>query len=129
MASINKVIIVGRLGKEPELKDVGQSQVCKFSVATSEKWTDKNGQKQERTEWHNIVVWGKLADICGTYLKKGSEVYIEGKLQTESYEKDGQKKYITNIVAATVQFIGGGDRKSTRLNSSHVKRSRMPSSA
>ena len=108
MASINKVIIVGRLGKEPELKDVGQSQVCKFSVATSEKWTDKNGQKQERTEWHNIVVWGKLADICGTYLKKGSEVYIEGKLQTESYEKDGQKKYITNIVAATVQFIGGG---------------------
>ena len=114
MASINKVIIVGRLGKEPELKDVGQSQVCKFSVATSEKWTDKNGQKQERTEWHNIVVWGKLADICGTYLKKGSEVYIEGKLQTESYEKDGQKKYITNIVAATV------DRKSTRLNSSHT---------
>ncbi len=109
MAGINKVIIVGRLGQDPEMKAVGQgSTVTRLNVATSENWTDKNGQKQERTEWHRITVWGKLAELCGKYLAKGRQVYIEGKLQTRSWEDNGQKKYATDIVASTVQFLGAG---------------------
>ena len=107
MSGVNKVIIIGRLGADPEMKAVGQgSTVTRLSVATSESWTDKNGQKQERTEWHRITVWGKLAEICGKYLQKGRQVYVEGKLQTRSWEDNGQKKYATDIVANTVQFLG-----------------------
>jgi len=110
MSGINKVIIVGRLGQDPEMKAVGQgSTVTRLSVATSENWVDKNGQKQERTEWHRITVWGKLAELCGKYLAKGRMVYVEGKLQTRSWEDNGQKKYATDIVASTVQFLGGGN--------------------
>lgn len=101
MASVNKVILVGRLGKDP----IQSGPAVKFSVATSEKWKAKDGQDQERTEWHNVTVWGKLADICKQYLAKGSQVYVEGKLQTDMYEKDGVKKYSTNIIANTVQFL------------------------
>lgn len=109
MAGINKVIIVGRLGQDPEMKAVGQgATVTRLNVATSENWVDKNGQKQERTEWHRVTVWGKLAEICGKYLAKGRQVYVEGKLQTRSWEDNGQKKYSTEIVASTVQFLGGG---------------------
>lgn len=109
MAGINKVIIVGRLGQDPEMKAVGQgSTVTRLNVATSENWVDKNGQKQERTEWHRITVWGKLAELCGKYLAKGRQVYVEGKLQTRSWEDNGQKKYATEIVASTVQFLGAG---------------------
>lgn len=105
--SINKVILIGRLGQDPELKEVNNNTVAKFSVATSEKWTDKQGQKQERTEWHRIVVWGKSAENCGKYLSKGRQVYIEGRLQTRSWEDDkGQKKYSTEIIANNVTFIG-----------------------
>jgi single-strand DNA-binding protein len=107
--SVNKVIILGRLGQDPELKHTpGGMSVCNFTVATSESWADKAGQKQERTEWHRIVVWGKLADLCNQYLTKGRQAFIEGSLQTRSWDdKSGQKRYTTEIVAKTVQFIGG----------------------
>ena len=107
--SVNKVIILGRLGQDPELKYTpGGAAVCNFSLATSENWTDKSGQKQEKTEWHRIVVWGKLAELCNQYLTKGRQAFVEGKLQTRSWEdSNGQKKYMTEINASTVQFIGG----------------------
>ena len=110
MSGVNKVILVGRLGQDPEIKyTTGGQAVAKFSVATSETWNDKTGQKQERTEWHRITVWGKLGELCGKYLAKGRQVYLEGRLQTRSYEdQQGQKKYSTEIVANTVQFLGGG---------------------
>ncbi|EPZ49902.1 single-stranded DNA-binding protein [Halobacteriovorax sp. GFR7] len=107
--SVNKVILVGRLGQDPELKYTPSGMaVCNFSLATGESWTDKNGQKQERTEWHRVVVWGKLAELCGQYLAKGRQAYLEGQLQTRSWEdKDGNKRYTTEINARTVQFLGG----------------------
>ena len=107
MSGVNKVIIIGRLGQDPEMKTVGQGAVVtRLNVATSENWVDKSGQKQERTEWHRITVWGKLAEICGKYLSKGRQVYVEGRLQTRSWEDNGQKKYATEIIASTVQFLG-----------------------
>ncbi len=108
--SVNKVILLGRLGQDPELKYTPSgAAVCNFSLATSETWNDKNsGQKQEKTEWHRIVVWGKLAELCNQYLAKGRQAFVEGRLQTRSWDdKDGQKKYTTEINATTVQFIGG----------------------
>lgn len=107
--SVNKVIILGRLGQDPELKYTpGGMAVCNFTLATSESWADKAGQKQERTEWHRVVVWGKLAELCNQYLTKGRQAFIEGSLQTRSWDdKSGQKRYTTEIVAKTVQFIGG----------------------
>ncbi len=112
MSGVNKVIIVGRLGGDPEMKAIGQgTTVTRLNVATSENWTGKDGQKQERTEWHRIVVWGKLAELCGKYLAKGRQVYVEGRLQTNSYEKNGVKMYSTEIVANTVQFLGSVDRE------------------
>lgn len=108
MSGINKVIVVGRLGNEPEVKMISPNQtVARFSVATSENWVDKMGNKQERTEWHRVVAWGKLAEICGKYLQKGRQVYVEGRLQTNSWEdQQGQKRYSTEIVANTVEFLG-----------------------
>ena len=107
--SVNKVILLGRLGQDPELKYTpGGMSVCNFSMATSENWTDKGGQKQERTEWHRIVVWGKQAENCNKYLKKGRMAFIEGRLQTRSWDdKTGQKRYTTEIVANAVQFVDG----------------------
>lgn len=109
MASVNKAIIVGNLGKDPEVKyTTGGQAVANFSVATSDKWADKSGEKQERTEWHRIVVWGKTAENCAKYLKKGRSVYIEGRIQTREWaDKEGQKRYTTEIVASMVQFLGG----------------------
>lgn len=106
--SVNKVILLGRLGQDPEVKYTPSGQtVCNFSLATSESWTDKNGQKQEKTEWHRVVVWGKLADLCNQYLNKGRQVFVEGKLQTRSWDdKSGNKRYTTEITANTVQFLG-----------------------
>ena len=100
---------MGRLGQDPELKYTPSgAAVCNFSLATSENWTDKSGQKQERTEWHRIVVWGKLAELCNQYLAKGRQAYVEGRIQTRSWDdKDGNKRYTTEINANTVQFIGG----------------------
>jgi len=110
MAGVNKVIIIGNLGKDPELRHTPQGQaVATFSVATSESWNDKQGQKQERTEWHRIVVWGKQAELCSKYLSKGRKAYIEGRLQTRAWDdKEGQKRYTTEIVANTVQFLDSG---------------------
>jgi single-strand DNA-binding protein len=108
---INKVILIGNLGKDPEVRFTPSGQaVANFNIATTDSWTDKsNGQKQERTEWHRIVVWGKLAELCGEYLKKGRQCYVEGRLQTREWtDKEGQKKYTTEVVANTVQFLGGG---------------------
>lgn len=114
MSGVNKVIIIGRLGQDPEMKAVGQgATVTRLNVATSENWTGKDGQKQERTEWHRIVVWGKLAEICGKYLAKGRQVYVEGRLQTRSWEDNGQKKYSTEIVANTVQFLGSANSEAS----------------
>lgn len=108
MAGVNKVIIVGRLGSDPEVKSVGTgSTVARLSVATSDQWTDNQGHKQERTEWHRIVLWNKLAELAGKYLEKGRQVYIEGRLQTRSWEdQQGQKRYTTEIVGTTIQFLG-----------------------
>lgn len=107
--SVNKVILLGRLGQDPELKYTpGGTPVCNFSLATTEAWTDKSGQKQEKTEWHRVVVWGKLAELCNQYLAKGRQAFLEGKLQTRSWDdKDGNKRYTTEVLASTVQFVGG----------------------
>ena len=107
--SVNKVILVGRLGQNPEVRYTpAGAAVANFSVATNESWTDKNGQKQEKTEWHRIVVWGKLAELCNQYLIKGRQVYLEGRLQTRQWQdKDNQTKYTTEINAQTIQFLGG----------------------
>lgn len=108
MAGVNKVILVGNLGKDPEVRyTVNGTPVANFSIATSDNWTDKNtGEKRENTEWHKIVVWRRLAENCGQYLKKGRQVYVEGKLKTRSWEKDGVKRYTTEIIAHDVQFLG-----------------------
>lgn len=107
-SGVNKVIIVGNLGKDPEVRFTPAGQaVCNFTVATDEEWKDKAGEKQKRTEWHKVVVWGKLAELCGEYLKKGRQCYVEGRLQTREYEKDGQKHYSTEVVASEVTFLGG----------------------
>ena len=106
--SVNKVIILGRLGQDPELKYTsGGKAVCTFSVATSESWTDNTGKKQEKTEWHKVVVWDKLAELCNQYLAKGRQAFIEGKITTRSWDdKDGVKRYTTEIQAHTVEFVG-----------------------
>jgi single-strand DNA-binding protein len=109
MAGVNKVILIGNLGKDPELRYTPNGQpVASFSLATTERWNDKNSQKQEKTEWHNIVVWGKLAELTNQYLKKGRSAYIEGRITTRSWDdRDGNKKYRTEIVATQIQFLGG----------------------
>jgi single-strand DNA-binding protein len=107
--SLNKVQLIGNLGKDPELKYTPSGvAVATFSIATSESWKDQDGNQQEKTEWHNIVAWRKLAEICGEYLKKGKKVYLEGKLQTRNYEKDGIKRYVTEIVADQLIMLDGG---------------------
>src|SRR5258708_28197251 len=108
MASINKVILVGRLGKDPEVKATPSgSTVAKFSLATDERYTDRDGNKQERTEWHNVVAWGKLGEICGQYLRKGKLVYIEGKIRTDSWEDKETKdnRHRTEFIADTTQML------------------------
>jgi single-strand DNA-binding protein len=110
-ASVNKVILIGNLGAKPELKYLPSGQaVCELRIATNESFTDKNQQKQERTEWHRVVVWGKQGENCAQYLDKGRSVYLEGRLQTRSWDdkNTGEKRYMTEIVANTVQFLGGG---------------------
>jgi single-strand DNA-binding protein len=108
MAGLNRVLLLGRLGKDPEVKSIGSgTKVANFSIATSETYKDRDGNKQEKTEWHNIVMWRGLADIAERYLRKGSQVFIEGKLQTRSWEnQEGKRQYITEIVADGMQMIG-----------------------
>ncbi len=108
MASVNKVILIGNLGKDPEMRYTPSgAAVCNFSIATTERWKNKdNGQLEEKTEWHNIVVWGKQAENCKEYLAKGRSVFIEGRLQTRSWDdKEGHKRYTTEVVAQIVQFL------------------------
>jgi single-strand DNA-binding protein len=108
MASVNKVILIGNLGKDPEIRTTPQgTTLARFSVATSTTWKDASGAKQERTEWHDIVAWEKLAQICGEYLQKGKQVYVEGSLQTRSWEdQNGQKRYKTEVKASNVVMLG-----------------------
>src|SRR6187455_540602 len=100
MSSVNKVILIGNLGADPELKYTPSNQaVCNLRLATTDKWTTKDGEKKEKTEWHRVAVWGKQAENCHKYLAKGRPIYVEGQLQTRSYEKDGQTHYATDIRA------------------------------
>lgn len=107
--SVNKVILIGRLGQNPELRHTPNGMaVCNFSVATNEVWRDKSGQKQERTEWHRVVVWGKQAELANQYLQKGRQVYLEGRLQTRQWQdKDGGKRFTTEIQVSNLRFLGG----------------------
>ena len=109
MAGVNKAILVGRLGKDPQLDYTSSGTArCRFSLATSDQYTDRDGQRQERTAWHNIVMWAKLAEIAGEYLAKGRMVYIEGRIDYRQWQTDdGQTKYITEIVALQMQMLGG----------------------
>lgn len=109
MGSVNKVILVGNLGADPELKHTPSNRaLCNLRIATTEVFKDKSGQRQEKTEWHRVTVWGDQAENCSKYLSKGRSVYIEGRLQTRSYDKDGQKHYATDVVADRVVFLGSG---------------------
>jgi len=108
MASVNKVILIGNLGRDPETRyTTGGDAITNLNIATSEQWKDKNGEKQEKTEWHRVVLFGRQAEIAGEYLKKGRSVYIEGRLQTRKYtDKDGVEKYSTEIVGDRMQLLG-----------------------
>ncbi len=109
MASVNKVILVGNLGKDPEVRYMPSGEaIANITVATTDSWKDKQGEKQERTEWHRVSFFGKLAEIVGQYLKKGSQIYVEGRLQTRKWQdKEGQDRYTTEIVADKMQMLGG----------------------
>jgi len=103
---VNKAIVVGYLGRDPEIRYINDNHVCNFSVATTERWKNRDGDAKERTEWHRIQVWGNQAEACAKYLKKGSQVYVEGRIQTREWEdKEGVKRYTTEINASTVQFL------------------------
>ena len=108
--SVNKVILIGNLGKDPEVRYTANGRaVARFPIATSEIWNDAEGNRQERTEWHNIIVWGKQGETCGQYLAKGRQAYIEGSIRTRTnHDKNGQKRYVTEIIAQRVRFLGGG---------------------
>ena len=113
MAGVNKVILVGNLGSDPEVRSTpGGQRVANFRLATSRQWTGQDGQKQEKTEWHSIVAWGKLADICERYLQKGKQIYVEGRLETRTWQdKEGQTKYKTEIICEQMQMLGrAGDK-------------------
>ncbi len=120
MPNLNKIMVMGHLGGDPELRE-GGSPICKFSLATTEKWT-KDGEKQEKTTWHNVIAFGKQAEILAKYVHKGSPIYVEGRQEHDSYEKDGETKYWSQIVVHNFQFLsnksddntakdGGGDSK------------------
>jgi single-strand DNA-binding protein len=116
MPSVNKVILMGNLGRDPEVRFMPNGDaVCNFSIATTDSWKDKAGERQEKTEWHNIVMYRRLAEIAGEYLKKGRPVYLEGRLQTRKWQtKDGQDRYTTEIIADSMQMLGGRDGAPTQ---------------
>jgi single-strand DNA-binding protein len=141
MGSLNKATLIGNLGKDPEVRAIPSgAKVANFSIATTESYTDKNGQKVDKTEWHNIVMWRGLAEVAEKYLRKGSQVYIEGRLQTRSWDdQNGQKRYTTEIVADNMVMLGrpanggsgggGGQRESGDNYSSQREQPAMPSRA
>jgi single-strand DNA-binding protein len=111
MVGLNRVQLIGRLGRDPELKNIPNGKkVCVFSMAVNRRWKDKEGEQQEVTDWFNIEAWERLGEICGEYLKKGSLVFLEGRLQTDSYEEDGNTRYFTKVVTSNMQML---DRKLT----------------
>ena len=115
MGSVNKVILVGNLGRDAELRYTpGGAAVATLNMATTEVWNDKGGQRQEKTEWHRVVLWGKAAESLAEYLTKGRQIYVEGRLQTRQWEKDGQKHYTTEIKADRIVLLGGGARGADR---------------
>ena len=116
MPSVNKVILMGNLGRDPEVRFMPNGDaVCNFSIATTDSWKDKAGERQEKTEWHNIVMYRRLAEIAGEYLKKGRPVYLEGRLQTRKWQtKEGQDRYTTEIIADSMQMLGGRDGAPTQ---------------
>lgn len=130
--SINKVLLIGRLGVDPVLKSTASGEsVVNFSLATSESWKDRDGKKQQKTEWHKIVIWGKLAEVCEEYLSKGDQIYLEGKLQTRSWKdsKTDETKYITEIVGSNVDFLETKktqEKQSTEPESHTWQGSRIP---
>jgi single-strand DNA-binding protein len=121
MASVNKVILVGNLGRDPEVRYMPNGEaVCNFSIATTDSWKDKSGAKQEKTEWHSIVMYRKLAEIAGEYLKKGAPVYVEGRLQTRKWQtKEGDDRYTTEIIADSMQMLGSKDGGSSNDSTHH----------
>jgi single-strand DNA-binding protein len=122
MSGVNKVILLGRLGSDPDLKYLPNgTAVCKFSLATSDSYTDSSGQKQEKTEWHKVSTWAKQAENCAKYLTKGRQAYVEGKIETRSWEKDGQKHYSTEINAQSVQFIGDAPRQGAQQQQGYAQ--------
>ena len=123
MASVNKCILVGNLGKDPEVRFTASgTAVANFSLATSETFKDKAGEKQQKTEWHNIQVWGKLAEICGEYLTKGKTIYLEGRIQTrKSQDRDGNDRYTTEIVGEKMVMLGGNKGDGERQGNSSGK--------
>ena len=128
MSGLNKAMLIGRLGRDPEVRYTPNGlAVANFTIATSEEWKDKNtSEKKERTEWHRIVAFGKLGEICGQYLSKGKQVYVEGRLQTRSWEKDGVTRYTTEIVASDMQFLGAKDSASTAGPYTNSQEPNMP---
>lgn len=112
MGSLNKCCFIGNLGRDPEVKfTTGGQPVANFSIACNEAWTDKSGEKQERVEWIRLVAFGKLAELVQRYVTKGKQIYVEGRMQTRQYEKDGEKRYATEVVASSVVFLGGGEKR------------------
>ena len=112
MSSVNKVILLGNIGKDPEVRETKSGNIANLTMATSERYTDKSGQKQEKTEWHNLVVFGKLADIVAKYVKKGDKLYVEGSITTRKWEdKEGNTRYTTEVKVRDLTMLGGGEKK------------------
>lgn len=129
MQGVNKVILIGHLGQDPEARTLDNGNtVVNFSLATSEKWKDKQGEQQQHTEWHKITIWGKLAEVAARYLKKGHAVYIEGKLKTRSYEQDGIKKYSTEILANNMTMLGSQGNSQGQSVDTSAEYNQTPSS-
>jgi single-strand DNA-binding protein len=124
VASVNKVILIGGLGRDPEVRFMPNGEaVANFSMATTETWKDKQGARQEKTEWHNVVAYRKLAEIIGEYLKKGSQCYIEGKLSTRKWEKDGVTRYTTEIIADHMNMLGSPSKDNASQSDSAQSKS------
>lgn len=114
MAGVNRVILLGHVGKDAEIKKISSGKkVANFSLATTESYKDKNGDRVDTTEWHNLVFWGPIVDVIEKYISKGSQVYIEGKIKTRSYDKDGEKRYVTEILGETLKMMGKAPEKAT----------------
>lgn len=129
MAGVNKVILVGNVGKDPDIISFENGKKATFSLATSEKYKDREGKPVEKTEWHNIVFWGTVVDIIEKYVKKGKQVYIEGKLASRSYEKDGQTRYVTEVVGQNLTLLGGsmsGSSHNENIPSQHTQGNNSP---